>query len=132
SQRRHQRLHRQKDSSARQRSESGGQAGPQRSRFRHAPSATGKRLFRNLQPRQRALIDTLVDEPIECITPHGIKTTRQEHEFDILIYATGFDGVTGATIVSISAARTASGSKMPGPKPRAPISACSPKASPTC
>ena len=29
-------------------------------------------------------------------TPHGIKTTKQEHEFDILIYATGFDGVTGA------------------------------------
>jgi cation diffusion facilitator CzcD-associated flavoprotein CzcO len=28
--------------------------------------------------------------------PHGIKTTKQEHEFDILIYATGFDGVTGA------------------------------------
>src|SRR3954467_6126731 len=42
------------------------------------------------------LMDTLVDEPIECITPRGIKTTRQEHEFDILVYATGFDGVTGA------------------------------------
>jgi cation diffusion facilitator CzcD-associated flavoprotein CzcO len=42
------------------------------------------------------LIDTIVDEPIECITPKGIKTKRQEHEFDILVYATGFDGVTGA------------------------------------
>ena len=42
------------------------------------------------------LIDTLVEEPIECITPHGIKTRKGEHEFDILIYATGFDGVTGA------------------------------------
>ena len=42
------------------------------------------------------LIDTLVDERIECIIPQGIKTTRQEHEFDILVYATGFDGVTGA------------------------------------
>jgi cation diffusion facilitator CzcD-associated flavoprotein CzcO len=42
------------------------------------------------------LIDTLNDEPIECITPKGIRTTKQEHEFDILIYATGFDGVTGA------------------------------------
>ena len=42
------------------------------------------------------LIDSLVDEPIERIIPQGIKTTRQEHEFDILIYATGFDGVTGA------------------------------------
>jgi len=42
------------------------------------------------------LIDTIGDEPIERITPKGIKTSKQEHEFDILIYATGFDGVTGA------------------------------------
>ncbi|MBS0640434.1 MAG: NAD(P)/FAD-dependent oxidoreductase [Proteobacteria bacterium] len=42
------------------------------------------------------LVDTLKDEPIECITPNGVKTTKQEYEFDILIYATGFDGVTGA------------------------------------
>ena len=43
------------------------------------------------------LVDTLNEEPIECITPKGIKTSKQEHEFDILIYATGFDGVTGAS-----------------------------------
>src|SRR3954470_5444025 len=42
------------------------------------------------------LIDVINDEPITCITPNGIKTSKQEHEFDILIYATGFDGVTGA------------------------------------
>ena len=42
------------------------------------------------------LIDVINDEPIERITPHGIKTSSREHEFDILIYATGFDGVTGA------------------------------------
>jgi cation diffusion facilitator CzcD-associated flavoprotein CzcO len=42
------------------------------------------------------LVDTLHDEPIECITPNGVRTSKQEHEFDILIYATGFDGVTGA------------------------------------
>jgi cation diffusion facilitator CzcD-associated flavoprotein CzcO len=42
------------------------------------------------------LVDTLKDEPIERITPHGIKTSKREHEFDILVYATGFDGVTGA------------------------------------
>ena len=42
------------------------------------------------------LIDTLNDEPIECITPKGIRTPKREYEFDILIYATGFDGVTGA------------------------------------
>ena len=33
--------------------------------------------------------------PIERITPKGIKTTDVEYEFDLLIYATGFDGVTG-------------------------------------
>lgn len=42
------------------------------------------------------LIDVINDEPIECITPKGIKTSKEEHEFDFLIYATGFDGVTGA------------------------------------
>jgi cation diffusion facilitator CzcD-associated flavoprotein CzcO len=42
------------------------------------------------------LIDTLEDQPIECITPNGIRTTKQEYQFDVLIYATGFDGVTGA------------------------------------
>ena len=42
------------------------------------------------------LIDTLEDEPIVCITPKGITTTKQDYAFDVLIYATGFDGVTGA------------------------------------
>jgi cation diffusion facilitator CzcD-associated flavoprotein CzcO len=42
------------------------------------------------------LVDIMHDQPIECITPRGVKTTKQEYEFDILIYATGFDGVTGA------------------------------------
>ena len=42
------------------------------------------------------LVDTLNDEPIECITPDGIRTKKQDYEFDILIYATGFDAVTGA------------------------------------
>ncbi len=42
------------------------------------------------------LVDVINDEPIECITPKGVKTSKQEREFDILIYATGFDGVTGA------------------------------------
>ena len=42
------------------------------------------------------LVDTLTDEPIECINPKGIKTSQQEYEFDVLIYATGFDGVAGA------------------------------------
>jgi cation diffusion facilitator CzcD-associated flavoprotein CzcO len=42
---------------------------------------------------------TLVDikeTPIERITPGGIKTSDAEYEFDIIIYATGFDAITGA------------------------------------
>ena len=42
---------------------------------------------------------TLVDiteTPIERITPGGIKTSDAEYEFDMIIYATGFDAITGA------------------------------------
>jgi cation diffusion facilitator CzcD-associated flavoprotein CzcO len=34
--------------------------------------------------------------PIERITPAGIKTSDAEYEFDTIIYATGFDAITGA------------------------------------
>jgi cation diffusion facilitator CzcD-associated flavoprotein CzcO len=38
-----------------------------------------------------------IDEtPITRITPTGIKTSETEYEFDIIIYATGFDAITGA------------------------------------
>ena len=36
------------------------------------------------------------DTPIECITPTGIRTSDRAYEFDIIIYATGFDAITGA------------------------------------
>jgi cation diffusion facilitator CzcD-associated flavoprotein CzcO len=42
-----------------------------------------------------SLVD-LNETPIERITPKGVMTSDKEHEFDMLIYATGFDGVTGA------------------------------------
>ncbi len=42
-----------------------------------------------------ALVD-VNETPIEQITPSGIKTRGKEYEFDILVYATGYDGVTGA------------------------------------
>jgi cation diffusion facilitator CzcD-associated flavoprotein CzcO len=41
------------------------------------------------------LVD-IKDTPIECITPTGVKTSGREYEFDIIIYATGFDAITGA------------------------------------
>ena len=41
------------------------------------------------------LVD-LTETPIEAITESGIRTSDQEREFDLIIYATGFDAVTGA------------------------------------
>jgi cyclohexanone monooxygenase len=42
---------------------------------------------------------TLVDlraTPIEEVTPAGIRTTGGEHELDVIVFATGFDAMTGA------------------------------------
>ena len=41
------------------------------------------------------LVD-IKETPIERITPDGIKTSDAEYEFDIIIYATGFDAITGS------------------------------------
>ena len=40
------------------------------------------------------LVD-LRDEPIEEITPTGIRTTARDYDLDVIVYATGFDAVTG-------------------------------------
>ena len=39
---------------------------------------------------------TSTETPIERITPEGIKTSDKEYAFDIIIYATGFDAITGS------------------------------------
>jgi cation diffusion facilitator CzcD-associated flavoprotein CzcO len=41
------------------------------------------------------LVD-LTETPIERITSGGIKTSAREYNFDIIIYATGFDAITGS------------------------------------
>jgi cation diffusion facilitator CzcD-associated flavoprotein CzcO len=41
------------------------------------------------------LVD-ITETPIERITPKGIKTSTAEYDFDIIIYATGFDAITGS------------------------------------
>ncbi len=46
------------------------------------------------QPNVR-LVD-INETPIERITPTGIKTSDAEYAFDIIIYATGFDAITGS------------------------------------
>jgi cyclohexanone monooxygenase len=44
---------------------------------------------------------TLVDvsgEPIECITPTGVRVGGINHEVDAIVYATGFDAMTGSLL----------------------------------
>lgn len=35
-------------------------------------------------------------EPIEAITPTGVRTVKDEYEFDMIVFATGFDAMTGS------------------------------------
>ncbi len=39
---------------------------------------------------------SIVETPIEEITAKGIRTSAREHEFDLIVYATGFDAITGS------------------------------------
>ncbi len=41
------------------------------------------------------LVD-IQETPIERITPTGIRTSKRDYEFDIIVYATGFDAITGS------------------------------------
>jgi cation diffusion facilitator CzcD-associated flavoprotein CzcO len=42
------------------------------------------------------LLVDITETPIERVTPKGIRTSDADYEFDIIIYATGFDAVTGS------------------------------------
>lgn len=42
-----------------------------------------------------SLVD-ITETPIEEITPSGIRTSDAEFDFDLIVYATGFDAITGA------------------------------------
>ncbi|MER3357821.1 MAG: NAD(P)/FAD-dependent oxidoreductase, partial [Hoeflea sp. D1-CHI-28] len=41
------------------------------------------------------LVD-IKETPIERITETGIRTSERDYEFDVIVYATGFDAITGA------------------------------------
>lgn len=43
------------------------------------------------------LVD-LTQDPIETITANGIKTAQRSFEFDAIVFATGFDAMTGAIV----------------------------------
>ena len=46
--------------------------------------------------RDNVQLVSIKETPIERITPKGIKTSDREYEFDVIIYATGFDAITGS------------------------------------
>jgi cation diffusion facilitator CzcD-associated flavoprotein CzcO len=45
--------------------------------------------------RDNVTLVDLMETPIERITPTGVRTTDGERDFDIIVYATGFDAFTG-------------------------------------
>ncbi|GAA1540057.1 cation diffusion facilitator CzcD-associated flavoprotein CzcO [Microbacterium ginsengiterrae] len=45
--------------------------------------------------RDNVHLVALGEEPIVEITENGIRTSEQEYEFDVILFATGFDAVTG-------------------------------------
>jgi cation diffusion facilitator CzcD-associated flavoprotein CzcO len=46
--------------------------------------------------RENVHLVDIKETPIERITTTGIKTSEREYEFDVIVYATGFDALTGA------------------------------------
>tara|TARA_R110002072_G_scaffold56097_6_gene145546 strand:+ start:712 stop:2334 length:1623 start_codon:yes stop_codon:yes gene_type:complete len=42
-----------------------------------------------------SLVD-ITDTPLKCVTESGLKTTAAHYDLDLLIYATGFNAITGA------------------------------------
>ena len=46
--------------------------------------------------RDNVLLVDVREAPIERITPRGVKTADAEYELDVIIFATGYDAVTGS------------------------------------
>ncbi|MCX7322671.1 MAG: NAD(P)/FAD-dependent oxidoreductase, partial [Hyphomicrobiales bacterium] len=48
--------------------------------------------------RDNVLLVDIKAEPIVEVTPSGIRTTKQDYELDIIVFATGFDALTGPLV----------------------------------
>jgi cyclohexanone monooxygenase len=48
--------------------------------------------------RDNVKLVSIKDNPIEKITPGGLRTKNAEYEFDAIVFATGFDAMTGALL----------------------------------
>ncbi|MDA1128281.1 MAG: NAD(P)/FAD-dependent oxidoreductase [Chloroflexi bacterium] len=62
---------------------------------KRVPCETG---YYDAYNRDNVLLVDVRKAPIECITPTGIKTADAEYDLDVIIYATGYDAVTGALL----------------------------------
>ena len=51
--------------------------------------------FQTFNRENVSLVDVLTD-PIQAITPNGLKTTTADHDLDVLVFATGYDAMTGS------------------------------------
>lgn len=46
--------------------------------------------------RENVSLVNLKDSPVVAVTPSGVQTTEMHHDLDVLVFATGFDAMTGA------------------------------------
>ena len=61
----------------------------------HEAPVRGHGVLRDVQPRRRELVD-LRSEPLEEIVAEGVRTRERTYPVDIIVFATGFDAMTGA------------------------------------
>ena len=61
--------------------------------MRRMPMETG---YFEAYNRDNVRLVSLLDTPIERITKTGLQTSEESFDFDVLVYATGFDVMTGA------------------------------------
>lgn len=60
---------------------------------RRVPMETG---YFETYNRDNVDLVSILDSPIECITPTGLRVGGVDYEFDIIVYATGFDAMLGS------------------------------------
>ena len=53
-------------------------------------------MYYEVYNQPNVLLVDINETPIERITPGGIKTSERDYAFDIIVYATGFDAITGS------------------------------------
>ena len=98
-------------------------AGAEEPSDRHQADLRRHRLLRDLQPRRTSRWSMCGATPISEITPHGVRAGDAEYELDAIVFATGFDAMTGALLKHRHPRRDgADAAARSGRRGRAPIS----------